>query len=215
MASDAAGPWTARAAVTAIGCGLLMVATACGSGSAPVAGAGTTPRASARGHAADGHTHDASGSGGHNDADHAFVDEMGGHHQQGVELSRLALTRTRNPAVRTLAVDIIAAQESEIVRMSGWSQDWGGGHDHPGHTGHPGMLSPQQITGLAGLTGTSFDRSWLTGMSSHHRGAVAMARTEAADGANPEARQLAATIVETQTEQVAEMERLLSQLSTD
>lgn len=47
------------------------------------------------------------------------------------------------------------------------------------------------------------------GMIEHHTGAVAMAKTELADGTNPAARQLATNIQTSQTAEIAEMRGLL------
>ena len=46
----------------------------------------------------------------------------------------------------------------------------------------------------------------------HHQGAVAMADTELADGANPDAKALAESIKTSQTAEIAIMQRLLQTL---
>ena len=47
-------------------------------------------------------------------------------------------------------------------------------------------------------------------MIGHHEGAVEMARTELADGVNPEAKALAQQVVDSQQAEIAEMKELLS-----
>jgi uncharacterized protein (DUF305 family) len=42
-------------------------------------------------------------------------------------------------------------------------------------------------------------------MITHHEGAVAMAKDELAQGANPEAKQLAQAIIDSQSTEIAEM----------
>lgn len=49
-------------------------------------------------------------------------------------------------------------------------------------------------------------------MIAHHTGAVEMARTEAAQGANPDATAMAETIADTQSAEISEMRQLLSEL---
>jgi uncharacterized protein (DUF305 family) len=49
-------------------------------------------------------------------------------------------------------------------------------------------------------------------MIEHHRGAVAMAQTEIAEGSNPDAVALAREIVDTQNGEIQEMEALLAEL---
>ena len=46
-------------------------------------------------------------------------------------------------------------------------------------------------------------------MIEHHRGAVDMAEAELADGENPQALELAQTIIDAQTTEIAEMEQML------
>lgn len=47
-----------------------------------------------------------------------------------------------------------------------------------------GMMSADQMDALTALSGTEFDRQWLTRMIEHHEGAIDMANTELADGEN-------------------------------
>jgi uncharacterized protein (DUF305 family) len=73
-------------------------------------------------------------------------------------------------------------------------------------------MSPQEMTALGRATGPSFDRMFLTGMVKHHQGAVAMARTELTQGASPDAKKLARSIIDSQTREIARMRRMLAQM---
>ena len=103
--------------------------------------------------------------------------------------------------------------------MTGWLDDWGapasmsgtgsGGHD----TGDmPGSMSGADMDRLMSLSGSQFDREFLTMMISHHQGAVDMAEAEQAGGANPDAVALAGRIAADQTAQISEMQALLGPL---
>ncbi len=72
-----------------------------------------------------------------------------------------------------------------------------------------GMMSADQMDALTALSGTEFDRQWLTRMIEHHEGAIDMANTELADGENPEARQMATDIVTAQQKEIADMQAAL------
>jgi len=90
-------------------------------------------------------------------------------------------------------------------------------HDaHSMHTDHmmPGMLTQAQLEELAAAFGTEFDRLFLTGMISHHGGAVTMVTDLfAADGAGQDEAvfKLASDIQVDQLTEIARMELMLEQ----
>ena len=67
-----------------------------------------------------------------------------------------------------------------------------------------GMVDDATMTKLESLKGTEFDTLWLQSMIGHHEGAIKMAKTELAAGANVDAKTLAQQIV---TGQQAEITR--------
>lgn len=168
----------------------------------------------------------------HNAADMTFAQEMISHHSQAITMSNILLDKNDiNPEVVRLAQQIKAAQQPEIDQMKSWVTTWGAsmssssqGHDmgqmsagesmSPSMGGHdmPGMMTEQQLQQLREAQGTAAARLYLTQMIEHHRGAVAMAKTEIQDGKNPEAIALARKIISDQESEIAEMQRLLAGL---
>lgn len=165
-----------------------------------------------------------------NEADVAFARNMVPHHEQAVRMSEQVPSRTEQPQVRELASRIGSAQRPEIERMNGWLQDWHAGPDQQGqhgdhqmpgqHGDHQapgghqmhGMMGPEQMADLERARGSDFDRRWVQMMVEHHRGAVEMARAEQDRGRNPEAKQLAGQMVDSQRAEIDEMNALLPRL---
>lgn len=161
----------------------------------------------------------------HNQADVTFAQQMIPHHQQALDMAAMVTGHTTNAKVIDLAGRIQRAQGPEIQQMSGWLTAWGAspntGMDMPGMTGQSmpgmstapasGMMSADDMARLGRAHGADFDRMWLSMMIQHHQGAIAMATTELAQGANTDAKTLAQKIITGQRAEIAEMNGLLGQ----
>lgn len=135
------------------------------------------------------------------------------HHAQAIEMAQLAQDRAQSAQVKDLARRIEQAQGPEIETMRTWLQAWNAlapptGEGGLGRGGAEQM--PGQMQRLEQATGAEFDRQFLQMMIVHHEGAVAMARTELANGQNSEVKQLAQQIIEAQQAEIQEMQKLLS-----
>jgi len=165
----------------------------------------------------------------HNDADVSFAQEMIAHHQQALDMAKLASTRGTNAQVKDLASRIEKAQDPEIQQMRGWLSQWGAattsatssmsGMSMPSssmpamdHGSMPGMMSDADMQMLEQAAGIEFDEMFLRMMVQHHQGAVDMAKTELANGSNADAKALAQRIIDAQTAEITEMRQLLGTL---
>jgi uncharacterized protein (DUF305 family) len=158
-----------------------------------------------------------------NDADVTFVEGMYPHHAQAVNMAALVDGRTENAQVIELAQAIEAVQAPEMEQMNALLTAWGqpaasadmGGMDmggmDMGSGGMTGMMSQEDMDMLSAANGAEFDSMWLTMMIEHHKGAIEMAQIELADGSNPDAKELASTIVDAQQSEISTMESLLPQ----
>lgn len=155
-----------------------------------------------------------------NDADVTFAQAMIPHHQQAVQMAGMAEGRAADAEVEELAGKIQAAQQPEIDTMTGWLTAWGRPAPEPhmsmgsgmGHDSMPGMMTDADMAELMDATGAAFDEHFLTMMISHHEGAVEMARTEVAQGSNPEAKALAQKIITDQQAEITTMRTILERL---
>ncbi|CAM3583300.1 DUF305 domain-containing protein [Occultella aeris] len=153
----------------------------------------------------------------HNDADVMFAQMMIVHHEGAIEMADLAIEQAESPDVQDLAEQISAAQGPEIDRMTSWLEAWGEevtpmeGMDHGGMD-MDGMSQDEAMEQLSSMSGTEFDRRFLVLMTAHHQGAVEMSQEQISAGQNPQAIELAETIIADQEVEIAEMERLLGTL---
>ncbi|MFJ5932792.1 DUF305 domain-containing protein [Streptomyces sp. NPDC093071] len=193
--------------------GLLL--TACGADdTAPSASASPSATAAAPGSAAS----QAPAPGPFNDADVMFAQMMIPHHEQALEMARLADGRAEDPGVKRLVAAIERAQDPEIRTMRAWLKGWGRpesaghGNGHGSGSGMAGMMSEQDMKGLAAAEGKEFDRAFAELMIAHHEGAVTMAEEERSKGLNPTAKKLADDVVRTQSTEIAELRKVLDRL---
>jgi uncharacterized protein (DUF305 family) len=143
-------------------------------------------------------------------ADIMFAQMMIPHHQQAVDMSELAIEKTTDTDVRSLAEEIRDAQAPEIELMESWLAEAGSrmsmgqGMD----MGMGGMLSEDEMTALENATGAEFDRLYLEGMIEHHQGAIQMTQM-ILNSKNPEVKALGEAIVTSQTAEIERMEEML------
>lgn len=152
-----------------------------------------------------------------NDTDVSFATQMIPHHQQAVQMATMGARKATTPEVKKLSTAIKAAQDPEIKILSGWLTSWGKPVPAANHHDHsmealPGMMTEDQMSDLGNAEGSMFDRMWTQMMIEHHKGAVAMAKTEQTAGKNAEAIALAKKIETDQNREIATMQRLLGRI---
>jgi uncharacterized protein (DUF305 family) len=128
-----------------------------------------------------------------------------------------------DPRITDLATRIKAAQGPEIKQMQDWLGQWGNppmppmapsdGHDMPGMSGDSmGMMSDEQMSALKKADGAEAGKLFLSGMITHHEGAIAMAQKEIKDGSFAPAIELARSIATTQQQEIDTMKGILATL---
>jgi uncharacterized protein (DUF305 family) len=171
-----------------------------------VAGCGTQPDAPAPGAAP---AVSAAVSGTFNDTDVMFLQMLGPHSVQGIEIVKIGAARATREDVRVLAKAIQVTEAEEITRMSGWLKSWkqpatASPQDHAAHGGMPGT-SEKEISGLRKTSAATFDRDFLNMLIAHQDDAVQLARMETAGGVNPNAKAYAKQVDESRTAQIKQM----------
>ena len=147
-----------------------------------------------------------------NNADLMFTMMMIPHHEQAIEMADLILDEDGIDAeVVALAETIKAAQGPEIELMESWLDEWGTGMGDIGGMGD-GMMSDTDMQALEDATGDEASRLFLEQMIEHHEGAIDMAQAEVDNGENPDVINLAESIIQSQTAEIATMEDILASL---
>jgi uncharacterized protein (DUF305 family) len=148
-------------------------------------------------------------------ADVMFLQMMIPHHQQAIEMSGIAVTRSQNPELLALAKDIAAAQSAEIITMKKWLTDAGASQEmgQMGQMDHDmsGMLSAEDLVKLESASGKEFDQLWLQGMTGHHDGAIDMVDM-IKNAKNAEVKAFGLRIIADQSAQIEQMKKMLAQL---
>ncbi|MEX5296650.1 DUF305 domain-containing protein [Kocuria sp. CPCC 205268] len=159
----------------------------------------------------------------HNDDDVMFAQMMLPHHEQAVQMSETLLAKDDVPAgVADFAQRVIDAQGPEIERMHQMLQSWGEepmsasggmeGMDHGADAGMGGMMTAEDMQALETAEGTEAAQLYLEQMTTHHEGAVKMARDQVEQGQNPQAVALAQQVIEDQEAEIQEMQTMLQEL---
>jgi uncharacterized protein (DUF305 family) len=153
-----------------------------------------------------------------------FARDMMVHHDQAVAMALLIRDRTTDPAVKTLATDILLTQENQIGQMLGWLNVWGlpatsaeppmAWMGHPVSGRMPGMATPEELAHLEHRSGNAADTEFLRLMIRHHQGGIPMAEEAIARSGNAQVRALATAIVAAQQSEITAMEDLLRQKET-
>ena len=148
-----------------------------------------------------------------NVADAGYLTMMIAHHRQALDLAELAEDRAEDRQVLTIARSIDRGQSREIIAMVAWLVQ----HDLPEPTladleamgDMHGMLSPTQVRALEEADGTAFDELFLTGMITHHQGAISMADTLVRTGEDVRVREMATEVIATQNAEITRLADLL------
>lgn len=166
--------------------------------------------------------------------DAGFARDMQVHHSQAVDMAMTVRDNTDDPAVRTIAYDIALTQRQQIGQMYAWLDLWGlsqssqnptmswmsehsNGHDmeHMDESEPvsaslmPGMATPEEMNELRAARGEDAEILFLQLMIRHHMGGIEMAQYAADSAEVEQVRQLAETMVTSQTAEIGAMNDML------
>ncbi len=152
-------------------------------------------------------------------AEAGFARDMSVHHAQAVEMAEIALSRTDNPRIRTLATDITLTQQAQIGQMQGWLDIWQlpaaspepamAWMGMPMDGRMPGMASPEDINRLRDAPPEEMNEQFLRLMIPHHAAAIPMAQAVLDRSDNPVASTFARKVISAQRAEIQVMQDML------
>jgi uncharacterized protein (DUF305 family) len=154
--------------------------------------------------------------GGHNDTDVMYLQMMVAHHEQGLEMVRLAEKKASRDEIRTLAEAIDVTQSDEVDLMTGWLEQWSApatvDHAPSAHADHGGLpaTGPEEIATLKKAKGAAFETAFLNLFVAHQHNAVEMAQLETKQGGNAEAKAFAERVRASRADQIKQMLQLMN-----
>jgi uncharacterized protein (DUF305 family) len=152
----------------------------------------------------------------YNETDVMFLQMMVAHHQQGLEMVRLAEKSATRSEVRILAQAVDATQSDEVKLMTSWLKDWSKpatvDHAPSAHADHGGLpaTGPEEMAALRTAKKTEFETAFLNLFVAHQHNAVEMAHLETTDGVNAETKAFADRIRESRGDQIRQMLTLMN-----
>src|SRR5215217_637899 len=158
---------------------------------------------------------------GNDSAEAGFARDMIVHHAQAVQMAEIIRDKTNSDDMRLLAADISLTQQGQIGIMQGWLEVWGlpitGEEPAMAWMGHPmdglmpGMATPDEITRLSQLPPDRADVLFLRLMIAHHAAAIPMAQVILKRTDEPEVRELARSIVNSQKAEIENMKAMVDE----
>lgn len=145
------------------------------------------------------------------DPDVDFVRQMIPHHQGAVDMARIQLRYGRDASVKKLNAWIIQAQEREIGMMKTWLMRRDNGLSSQTARDYYGDAMRTMHAQMNIRYSGDADVDYVRGMIAHHQGAVDMASILMREGSDPELKELASDVFNSQTQEIAWMQGWLAE----
>ncbi len=141
-----------------------------------------------------------------NEADVMFAQMMIPDHQMIDAMGKLAAKKATTDDLKALAPELREGQAETVSKLQRMLKDWGKpvSADMTGMD-MPGVMTDADMSMLESMKGMDFDMMFAQMMVKHHEASIKMARDEQANGANTEAKAMAAEML---TQLQAQLEKL-------
>ncbi len=150
------------------------------------------------------------------DFDYDFANTMLMHHQSAVDMAKEVIAKGSNTEVKTMAQNIVTAQEAEIAQFKNITANYKmpemkkEGNETHNELGETMEKMEAKMKGMA-KTGNA-DKDFLMMMIPHHESAVTMSEDELSHGKNLELKKMAQKIMEDQGKEITQFEAMLAKM---
>jgi uncharacterized protein (DUF305 family) len=146
-----------------------------------------------------------------NAQDLAFVSGMARHHDQMLELAKLAATRATGNDIRDFARGIERSRTADVRTLNGWLRSWhASGPPAVGEGGEvPGLLAPEDVDEVKQASGGEFDWMYLTMLMEQEQGEAALAAYQVQRGQHPDVIAMARAIQQRSASELTKTQELL------
>jgi len=135
----------------------------------------------------------------------SFLQQMIQHHRSGVEMAKLASAQTTRTELRDFTSKMIANQQQEIEKMSGWLKSWY--NASPKEVANPAADKEMKMhmSMFNGKRDADFDKAFLEMMPKHHHAGVEMAEQAEKKATHSELKEFAAKLAKDQEQEMKQM----------
>ena len=147
-----------------------------------------------------------------------FIDTMSMHHQHGIDMAKLAVSKAHNMELRELAKKMVSDQQKDIAKMKGWRDQWyqkmpkAMSMQMPGmsHSSHQEMMKEmgEHMSKLKKTSGHDFDVAFIDMMIPHHQSAIEMSQDALQKAEHAELKGFAQETVDKQQKEIEQLNRL-------
>src|SRR5713101_245518 len=135
----------------------------------------------------------------------SFLQQMIQHHRSGIEMAKLASAQTTRTELRDFASKMIANQQQEIDKMSGWLKSWYNASPKEVANEAADKEMKMHMSMLRAKKDADFDKAFLEMMPKHHHMAVEMAEQDENKSTHPELKEFASKIAKNQQNEINQM----------
>src|SRR5712692_7645416 len=135
----------------------------------------------------------------------SFLQQMIQHHRSALEMAKLASAQTTRTELRDFASKMIANQQQEIDKMSGWLKSWYNASPKEVANEAADKEMKMHMSMFSEKRDADFDKAFVEMMPKHHHAGVEMAEQAEKKATHSELKEFAAKLAKDQEQEMKQM----------